>query len=52
MLSVMTSAIEWITAIAAIIGASGGGVALLGAARARWNLRAETLRNSKDRREN
>jgi hypothetical protein len=48
----MTSPIEWITAIAAIIGASGGGVALAGAARARWNLRAEILRNSQDRHEN
>jgi len=48
----MTTAVEGITAIAAVIGATGGGVALLGFLRARWQLRAETLRNSQDRREN
>ena len=52
MLAAMNTPLEWITAIAAVIGATGGGVAWLGFLRARWQLRAETLRNSQDRREN
>jgi hypothetical protein len=48
----MNATLEWITAIAAVIAAAGGLAGWLGAARARLQLRAETLRNSQDRREN
>jgi hypothetical protein len=48
----MTTPLDWITAAAAVTGASGGGVALAGALRARWQLRAETIRSGQDRREN
>jgi hypothetical protein len=48
----MSTSLEWIAAVGAVIAAAGGLAGWLSTARARMQLRAETIRNGQDRREN
>jgi hypothetical protein len=52
MMCAMSTALEWIAAIGAVIAAAGGLAGWLALARARLQLRTETIRNSRERQEN